>query len=87
MQEGAKYLEKPYGGRGVLMAGVPGVPRARVVVLGAGVVGTSAVKIAVGMGADVTVLDINIDKMEYLRTSIRGRSIQCIQHLRTSWPV
>lgn len=73
VQEGAKYLEKPYGGRGVLMAGVPGVPRARVVVLGAGVVGTSAVKIAVGMGADVTVLDINIDKMEYLEDIYQGK--------------
>jgi len=65
-QEGAKYLEKPMGGRGVLLCGVPGVPHAEVVVLGAGVVGASALKIAVGMGAHVTVVDIDLDKLEYL---------------------
>ena len=73
VQEGAKYLEKPFGGRGVLMAGVPGVPRAQVVVLGAGVVGASAVKIAVGMGADVTVLDIDLNKLEYLEDIYQGK--------------
>ena len=65
-QEGAKYLEKPMGGRGVLLCGVPGVPHAEVVVLGAGVVGASALKIAVGMGAHVTVVDVDLDKLEYL---------------------
>ena len=64
--EGAKYLEKPMGGRGVLLAGVPGVPNAEVVVLGAGIVGANAVRIAVGMGARVTVVDIDLDKLEYL---------------------
>ena len=65
-QEGAKYLEKPMGGKGVLLSGVPGVPHAEVVVLGAGVVGSNAVKIAVGMGAHVTVVDIDLDRLDYL---------------------
>ena len=59
VQEGAKYLEKTFGGRGVLLAGVPGVARANVVILGGGNVGTNACKIAVGMGANVTILDVN----------------------------
>jgi len=66
IQEGAKYLEKPMGGRGILLSGVPGVPHAEIVVLGAGVVGTSAVKIAIGMGAHVTVVDIDLNRLEYL---------------------
>ena len=66
IQEGAKYLEKPMGGRGVLLSGVPGVAHAEIVVLGAGVVGAGAVKIAVGMGAHVTVVDIDLDRLEYL---------------------
>ena len=66
VQEGAKYLEKPMGGRGVLLAGVPGVPHAEIVVLGAGVVGANAVKIAVGIGARVTVVDVDLNKLEYL---------------------
>ncbi len=65
-QEGAKYLEKPFGGRGVLLGGVPGVPRGKVGILGGGVVGLNACKIAVGMGADVTVLDINPLRLSYL---------------------
>ncbi len=63
VQEGAKYLTKPQGGKGVLLQGVPGVPPAHVVILGAGVVGTAATRIAVGMGARVTVLDVNIDRL------------------------
>lgn len=66
VQEGAKYLEKSFGGRGILLGGVPGVPRGNVAVLGGGVVGTNACKIAVGMGANVTVLDINARRMAYL---------------------
>ena len=66
IQEGAKYLEKKFGGEGVLLAGVPGVPKAKVVVLGGGTVGANACKIAVGMGADVTVFDINLKRLEYL---------------------
>jgi alanine dehydrogenase len=66
IQEGAKYLERPMGGRGVLLSGVPGVANAEVVVLGAGSVGAGAVKIATGMAAHVTVMDIDLDKLEYL---------------------
>ncbi|MBN2211657.1 MAG: alanine dehydrogenase [Sedimentisphaerales bacterium] len=66
VQEGAKYLEKPFGGRGILLGGVPGVRRGRVAILGGGVVGTNACKIAVGMGADVCILDISAKRMAYL---------------------
>lgn len=66
IQEGARYLSKPAGGIGILLAGVPGVPPAKVVILGAGVVGINAAKVAAGMGAIVTVLDINIDKLRYI---------------------
>lgn len=65
-QEGAKYLEKPMGGRGILMGGIPGVQPANVMVLGGGVVGVNAAKIAAGMGARTTILDINIPKLRYL---------------------
>lgn len=65
-QVGATYLQKPFGGRGVLMGGVPGVLPANVVVLGAGVVGINAAYIACGMGAHVTVLDINLDRLRYI---------------------
>ncbi len=66
VQEGAKYLEKLYGGRGVLLGGVPGVPPAHVVILGGGVVGAHAAKIAAGMGASVTVLDVSLERLRYL---------------------
>ncbi|MDR3311956.1 MAG: alanine dehydrogenase [Spirochaetaceae bacterium] len=66
IQEGAKYLERPFGGMGLLLSGVPGVPHAEVVVLGAGIVGANAAKLAVGMGAHVTVVDVNLDRLEYL---------------------
>ena len=66
VQEGAKYLEKTYGGRGVLLAGVPGVEKGSVVILGGGNVGANACKIAVGMGANVTVLDVNLERLAYL---------------------
>lgn len=65
-QEGAKYLEKASGGRGVLMGGIPGVPPANVIVLGGGIVGVNAAKIAAGMGANTTILDINVQKLRYL---------------------
>jgi alanine dehydrogenase len=65
-QVGATYLQKPFGGRGVLMGGTPGVPAAKVVVLGGGVVGTNATYVAMGMGAQVTVMDVNIDRLRYL---------------------
>jgi len=63
---GAQYLQKTLGGRGVLMGGVPGVLPANVVVLGAGVVGTNAMYMAVGMGANVTVMDVNMDRIRYI---------------------
>ena len=66
VQEGAKYLERPSGGRGILLGGVPGVLPAHVVILGGGIVGTQAAKMAAGMGADVTILDINLDRLRYL---------------------
>lgn len=66
VQEGAKYLEKPMKGRGILLGGVPGVPPAKVMVIGGGIVGTEAAKMAAGLGADVTILDINLDRMRYL---------------------
>ena len=65
-QEGAKYLEKTMGGRGVLLAGVPGTDPGEVVVLGGGVVGTNAAKIAAGLGARVTILDSNLYRLRYL---------------------
>ncbi|UCF18409.1 MAG: alanine dehydrogenase [Gemmatimonadota bacterium] len=66
VQEGAKYLEKTFGGRGILLGGVPGVPSAEVVVLGGGVVGTHAAKMAAGLGARVVILDVNLDRLRYL---------------------
>lgn len=66
IQEGAKYLEKPLKGRGILLGGVPGVRPAKVLILGGGVVGTNSAKIAAGMGADVTILDVNLTRLRYL---------------------
>ena len=66
VQEGAKYLEKPMMGKGILLGGVPGVQPARVLVLGGGVVGTQAAKMAAGLGADVTIVDINLQRLRYL---------------------
>ncbi|HFB99904.1 MAG TPA: alanine dehydrogenase [Phaeodactylibacter sp.] len=65
-QEGAKYLEKPMGGLGILLGGVPGVQPAKVMVLGGGVVGTQAAKIAAGFGATVAILDISLERLRYL---------------------
>lgn len=66
IQEGAKYLERPQEGRGVLLGGVPGVAPAKVTIIGGGVVGTHAAKAAAGLGAQVTILDINLDRLRYL---------------------
>ncbi|MGR7813055.1 alanine dehydrogenase [Lacinutrix undariae] len=66
IQQGAKYLEKPIKGRGVLLGGVPGVPPGRVLVLGAGVVGIQAAKMAAGLGAHVTIMDINMKQLRYV---------------------
>jgi alanine dehydrogenase len=72
-QEGAKYLEETYGGRGILLGGVAGVPPANVVILGGGTVGYNATRIALGMGASVTVLDINPRKLRMLDEIFQGR--------------
>lgn len=66
VQEGAKYLEKPMKGKGLLLGGIPGVAPASVVVLGGGVVGSNAAKVAAGLGAEVTVFDIDLDRLRYL---------------------
>jgi len=66
IQEGAKYLERPMEGRGILLAGVPGVPPANVVILGGGIVGANSAKIAAGFGANVYILDINMERLRYL---------------------
>jgi alanine dehydrogenase len=77
VQEGAKYLEKLYGGRGVLLGGVPGVPPAKVVILGGGVVGINAAKIAAGMGAKVLMLDISLERLRYL-SDVMPANVQLI---------
>jgi alanine dehydrogenase len=66
IQEGAKFLERPFEGRGILLGGVPGVLPAHVAVLGGGVVGANAAKVAAGLGANVTIMDINLDRLRYL---------------------
>jgi alanine dehydrogenase len=73
IQFGARFLEKQQGGRGVLLAGVPGVRSGRAVILGGGIVGTEAAKMAVGLGAQVTLLDVNVDRLAYLETLFGSR--------------
>ena len=77
VQEGAKYLENLYGGRGILLSGVPGVPPAKVVILGGGVVGVNAAKIAAGMGAHVVILDVSLEKLRYL-SDVMPANVQLI---------
>jgi alanine dehydrogenase len=73
VQIGARYLEKQQGGRGVLLGGIPGVPAGTVVILGGGVVGTEAAKMAVGLGAKVQIIDINVERLAYLETLFGSR--------------
>ncbi|RFU66616.1 alanine dehydrogenase [Peribacillus glennii] len=73
VQIGAQFLEKSNGGKGVLLGGVPGVQSGRVTIIGGGIVGTNAAKIALGMGAQVTLLDISLDKLRYLDDIFQGR--------------
>lgn len=75
VQEGAFYLGKAHGGRGILLSGVPGVPRGNVVIIGAGVVGLSAAKSAVGLGADVSILDVNLDRLRHADDLFRERIV------------
>lgn len=72
-QIGAQYLQKDRGGKGILLGGVTGVPRANVVIIGAGVVGTNSAKMAMGLGANVTVLDVNVKRLEYLDDVFFGK--------------
>ncbi len=76
-QIGAQFLEKPYGGKGILLAGIPGVQRAKVTVIGGGVVGMNAAKVAVGLGADVTIIDLNPDRLREL-DDIFGSSLKTV---------
>ncbi len=73
VQFGARFLERQQGGRGVLLGGVPGVKPGKVVILGGGVVGTEAARIAVGMGASVQIIDVNVDRLAYLETLFGSR--------------
>jgi len=73
IQVGAAALEKAHGGKGVLLGGVPGVRKGRVTIIGAGVVGTAALTVAVGMGADVNILDVNLERLGYLDDIFQGR--------------
>jgi len=91
IQEGAKYLEKPMMGRGILLGGVPGVASATVLILGAGVVGTNAAKVAAGLGATVILMDTNLDRLRYL-ADVMPANVKTIfsdahtvrEHLRTA---
>ena len=74
IQEGAKYLEKNFGGRGILLGGVPGVERGKIVIIGGGIAGTDAAKAAVGIDAQVTLLDVNLNRLSYLE-DIFGASV------------
>lgn len=73
VQFGARYLERQQGGRGILLGGIPGVKPGKVVVLGGGVVGTEAARIAVGMGAQVQIFDVNVERLGYLETLFGSR--------------
>ena len=75
IQEGAKYLEKQTGGRGVLLGGVPGVAPGKVLILGGGIVGTQAAKMAAGLGAQVTIMDINLARLRYLEDVMQDNVI------------
>ncbi len=87
IQEGAKYLEKPQMGRGILLGGVPGVPPANVLVLGAGTVGANAAKVAAGFGANIALLDTNLDRLRYL-DDVTPPNIDCLysdRHTIREW--
>ncbi|HYS18051.1 MAG TPA: alanine dehydrogenase [Candidatus Binatia bacterium] len=75
VQEGAYYLGRAHGGRGILLSGVPGVPPGNVVILGAGSAGLNAVKTAVGLGADVSILDVNLDRLRHVDDLFRGQVV------------
>jgi alanine dehydrogenase len=80
VQEGAFYLGRAHGGRGILLSGVPGVPPGNVVVIGAGTVGLNAAKMAVGLGADVSVLDVNVDRLRHVDDIFRGQVVTLVSN-------
>jgi alanine dehydrogenase len=80
VQQGAFYLGRAHGGRGILLSGVPGVPPGNVVILGAGTVGLNAAKTAVGLGADVSVLDVNLDRLRYVDDLFRGQVVTLVSN-------
>ena len=82
VQEGAKYLERTFGGRGILLSGVPGVERGKIAILGGGVVGLNALKMAVGIGAEVTILDINTARLAYLDDIFQGKITTLVSNER-----
>jgi alanine dehydrogenase len=75
VQEGAFYLGRAHGGRGILLSGVPGVPPGNVIILGAGTVGVNAARMAVGLGADVSILDVNLDRLRQVDDLFRGQVV------------
>src|SRR5215813_5002895 len=77
IQEGAKYLERPFDGRGILLGGVPGVAPANITILGGGVVGANAAKVAAGFGANIGLLDINMERLRYL-DDIMPANVDCL---------
>lgn len=90
IQQGAKYLEKPIKGRGILLGGVPGVAPGKVLILGAGVVGVQAAKMAAGLGASVTIMDINMKRLRYLNDVLPNHVVTAFsneysirQHIKT----
>ncbi len=83
IQEGAKFLERPMMGRGILLGGVPGVEPAKVVILGGGIVGTNAAKVAAGLGARVVIMDVNLDRLRYL-SDVMPANVQTVFSERLS---
>src|SRR5574341_1207234 len=80
VQEGAFYLGRAHGGRGILLAGVPGVPRGNVVVIGAGTAGLNAARTAVGLGADVSLLDVNLDRLRHVDDLFAGHVVTLVSN-------
>jgi alanine dehydrogenase len=80
VQEGAYHLGKAHGGRGILLSGVPGVPPGNVMIIGAGTVGLNAAKIAVGLGGDVSVLDVNVDRLRHVDDIFRGQVVTLVSN-------
>lgn len=80
VQEGAYHLGKAHGGRGILLSGVPGVPPGNVMIIGAGIVGLNAAKIAVGLGGDVSILDVNVDRLRHVDDIFRGQVVTLVSN-------